>query len=67
MNVNGTTEEGQRNVLLTEELFTSIVEELAEHQGKEFDIEWGTAQFGTFTYFAPTVYVVEEEAAEAPA
>jgi len=59
----GTQEEGDRFVLITEEVFMSMVEELSEHQDREFEVEWGEPIFGTHTYYSPTVYVHEDEEA----
>lgn len=57
----GGTEEGTRLVLMTEEVFLSLVESYEEAEGKELEIEWGEKSVMTITFFEPTVYELGTE------
>jgi hypothetical protein len=52
----GGEEEGTRLVLMTEEVFLSLVETYEEAEGKELEIDWGEKTVMTVMFFEPTVY-----------
>lgn len=53
---DGTTLEGQRFVLLHEDIFMEWLESVAEREQKELTVEWGEPKTHTLTYFAPDIY-----------
>jgi len=58
---HGSEDEGQRLVLLTEEVFLSLAETYEEAEGKTLEIDWGGPTTMTVTFFEPTIYELTEE------
>ena len=57
----GTTQPGERLVVITEELFQQLIDSESERSGEELSVEWGGPTTGTITFFTPAVFVTVTE------
>lgn len=60
--MSGTTQPGERMVLITEAVFDEFVELVEKRDGKEVTVEWGGPTHATTTFFTPTIWVTQPDA-----
>jgi len=53
----GTTKEGERLVVMTEEVFDMFMQALCEARDADYTVDFGTMKSGTMAFYAPTISV----------